>query len=270
MNGITPRTVAVVALMLPCWAWAAQSTADDRIALSADGSTLTGTNGGAGGSLGWLHNFDAGTLVGVAVEHQELGTAQWTFGSLTGAITRGSADARYSYYTEVHEGSGRDTPGPFHYGNLAAGVVGTYFHQLSVQVEDRQFDILTSHGNLPKVQVSYLWTPHLQGAISFADSVSGNLGTRLVGARLDGYGHRMNALAGIAYGPTTPAVLNLQGTPIIPGAILREGYLGITGLFPGQRSELSVIADFQNLSGSKRASLTLNYIFHVGRSRSPQ
>ena len=36
---------------------------DDRIAVSADGQTLTGTNGGGGASLGWLHNFDADTIL---------------------------------------------------------------------------------------------------------------------------------------------------------------------------------------------------------------
>ncbi len=269
MNETTLKAAAITVLLLPCWSWAAPSTTDDRIAVSADGSTLTGTNGGAGGSITWLHNFDTDTLAAVAVEHQKLATAQWTFGSLTGSLTRGTADQRYSFYGEVHEGSGTDTPGSFHYGNVAAGVIGTYFHQLSVQIEDRQFDILTSHGNLPKVQVSYLWTPHLQTAVSFANSVSGNLGTHLFAARLDRYGRRINLLAGLSYGRTTPAVLNSAGIPIVPGATLREGYVGLTGLFPDQRSELSAIADYQDLSGSsKRAIFTLNYIVHVGGSRS--
>ena len=42
------------ALLAPCGVWGADSTASDRIAVSASGSTLTGTNGGAGESLGWL------------------------------------------------------------------------------------------------------------------------------------------------------------------------------------------------------------------------
>src|ERR1019366_4563195 len=65
------------------------STAEDRIVVSADGTTLTGTNGGGGASLGYLHSFDASTIVGVAVEHQVLANAQWTFASLNGAATVG-------------------------------------------------------------------------------------------------------------------------------------------------------------------------------------
>jgi hypothetical protein len=38
--------------------------------------------------------------------------------------------------------------------------------------------------------------------------------------------------------------------------------------FSHARSELTVIADYQNLSGTKRATLTLNYIFHVGATGS--
>ena len=62
------------------------STSDDRIAVSADGTTLTGTDGGGGASLGWLHNFDTSTLAGIAIEHQGLSDAHWTFGSVNGSM----------------------------------------------------------------------------------------------------------------------------------------------------------------------------------------
>src|ERR1700685_4310480 len=84
------------------------STADDRIVVSADGTTLTGTNGGGGASLGYLHNFDASTILGVAAEHQVLADAQWTFGSLNGSAAVGPDNQRYSFYGEAHEGAGRD------------------------------------------------------------------------------------------------------------------------------------------------------------------
>src|ERR1700733_1904889 len=70
------------------------STADDRIVVSADGTTLTGTNGGGGASLGYLHNFDASTILGFAAEHQVLADAQWTFGSLNGAAAVGPDNQR--------------------------------------------------------------------------------------------------------------------------------------------------------------------------------
>ena len=104
--------------------------------------------------------------------------AHWTFGSLTGSLTRGPDDQRYSLYGEAHEGAGDDGPNAFDYHIEAAGVIGTYFHNLSAQLEDRRIDVETTHGNLPKVGLSYLWNPHLQTSVAYQHSVSGNLGTR--------------------------------------------------------------------------------------------
>jgi hypothetical protein len=46
---------------------------------------------------------------------------------------------------------------------------------------------------------------------------------------------------------------------------LKEGYVGASKPFPKLRSNLTIVADYQDLAGSKRASLTLTYIFHIGR-----
>src|ERR1700682_292905 len=111
MNGAQLFAAALLAgVCVPWVARGAESTADDRIAIAADGATLTGTHGGEGGSLGWLHHFDAASLVGVAVEHQVIqlvrGDSHWTFGSVNGSLTLGPDNARYSIFGEAHEGSG--------------------------------------------------------------------------------------------------------------------------------------------------------------------
>jgi hypothetical protein len=244
------------------------STADDRIALSLNGSTLPRTNGGGGGSVGWLHNIDADTLAGAAVEHQVISVAHWTFGSVNGAITRGSGDARYSYYGEAHEGAGDDGPQPFKYSIVALGMIGTYFHRFSVQLEDRQIEVEKTHGNLPKVGVSYLWNPHVYTTVSYIHSVSGDLGTALTSGRIDLYGPKLNYLAGISAGQASPAILN-SGFHVPGGGTLKEAYVGVTKPFPHWRGDLSLVADYQDLSGSPRFALTLNYIFHVGHHGKP-
>src|SRR4030081_1493951 len=104
VTGRLPLGAAVATLLAPLSVHAAPSTVDDRIAVSANGESLTGTNGGGGGSLTWLHNFNADALAGVGVEHQALANAHWTFGSLNGAYTFGPADQRYSVYGEAKEG----------------------------------------------------------------------------------------------------------------------------------------------------------------------
>ena len=243
---------------------AQRSTADDRIAVSADGTSLTGTNGGGGASLGYLHNFDASTIVGVAAEHQVLANAQWTFGSLNGSATVGPENQRYSFYIEAHEGSGRDAGRSFDYKIEALGVIGTFDHKLSAQIEDRRIDVESTHGNLPKVGLSYLWGPHLMTSASYQYSVSGNLGTRLPAVRIDSYWATVNLLAGVSWGPTSPVVFNLPTGLVSQVRQLKEGYIGASKPFPRVRGELTVVADYLDLSGIKKASMTVSYIFHVG------
>lgn len=259
---------------------AAPSSVDDRIAVSANGESLTGTNGGGGGSLSWLHNFDADTLAGIGVEHQALANAHWTFGSLNGSHTFGSGDQRYTAYGEAHEGGGNSGARSINYRVEVLGVVGTYFHRLSVMLEDREINIDTVSGNLPKLGVTYLWSRHFQTQLSYSYSAGGNLGTRLTAGRFDIYEPAINFLGGFSFGQATAAVLSYVPTTVctnpalpgcstnVPGTRLKEGYVGAMVPLPRVRSELSLIVDYQNLSSplvsSKRVQGTLNYIFHLG------
>jgi len=240
------------------------STADDRIVVSADGTTLTGTNGGGGASLGYLHNFDASTIVGVAVEHQVLADAQWTFASLSASAAVGPENQRYSFYGEAHEGPGRDAGREFDYKIEALGVIGTFDHKLSAQIEDRRIDVETTHGNLPKVGLSYLWGPHFMTTASYQYSVSGNLGTRLPAVRIDSYWATVNVFGGASWGPTSPVVFNLPSGLVSQVRQLKEGYVGVSKPFPKIRGELIAVADYLDLAGIKKASLTVSYIFHIG------
>ena len=273
----------VVSVLFPLRA-SCVDLSDDRIALSANGSSLTGTNGGAGASAGWLHNFDPDTLIGVAAEYQALSVSHWTFGSLSGAITRGVGDQRYTFYGDAHEGAGDDGPNAFKYRIETLGVTGTYFHQLSATVEDKQVNVETTSGNLPKLQLAYLWSPKVQTTVSYAYSFGGNLGTRLTSARVDVYGHQVNFLAGGAAGQASPSLLGnvVGGNLTLAPHQLREGYVGLVKPFTGLRSELTFIVDYQRLSGgqgavvtanntvliprsvSQRWTGTLNYVFHIG------
>jgi len=258
-------------------------SSSDRLAFSANGSSLTGTNGGAGASLGWLHNFDPDTLLGVAAEYETLSVSHWTFGSLTGAITRGPGDQRYTIYGDAHEGAGDDGPKAFKYRLETLGVTGTYFHRLSATVEDKQVNVETTHGNLPKLGLSYLWNPHVQTALAYQYSFGGNLGTRLTSGRLDLYGSVVNFLGGFAVGQAAPSLLGVNLT--LPPRHLTEGYVGLSKSLPQWRSDVTLILDYQRLSGgtgtveaatlggpettffsianSTRITGTLNYIYHL-------
>lgn len=260
----------LLALMLPQSPSRADSPASaDRIFMSVDGSTLTGTNGGGGASLGWLHDFSPGSIAGVAVEHQVLADSQWTFGSLNGSLGLGPENERFNIYAEAHEGGGVDDSHSFRYEIEAAGVIGTFFHKLSAQAEDKRVDVESTHGNLPKLGLSYLWGPHLLTTAAYQYTVSGNLGTRVTSARLDVYEAKMDFLAGTAFGQASPAILNiatnLNSTSVLtPAHELHEEYVGVSKPFARWHSDLTMTADYLDLSGIVRATLTLTYIVHIG------
>ncbi len=109
--------------------------------------------------------------------------------------------------------------------------------------------------------------PHVLTAVSYADSVSGNLGTHLTSARIDVYTSKVNFLAGAAFGQVSPTVLGLEF--VVPGKSLREGYVGVTKPLPHTRGALTLVVDYQDLSGSNRVAVTLSYIFHVGHHGKP-
>jgi hypothetical protein len=267
---------ALVFALTPLGAAAQQSAPSsfDRIVVTGNGSSLTGTNGGGGGSLAWLHNFDPDALLGIAAEHQVLSVSHWTFGSLSGAITVGPGSQRYTFYGEAHEGAGDDNGKAFKYQIEALGVTGTYFHRLSATLEDKQIDVESTHGNLPKVGLSYLWSPHLQTALSYQYSFGGNLGTHLTSGRIDVYGP-VNFLGGFAVGQAAPSVLGFALT--LPPHDLKEGYVGVSKSFRQLRSDLTFIVDYQHLSGgtatvngvlgtvpvTTRWTGTLSYTWHL-------
>ena len=261
MTSAMRAAAVLVGLLAPYTVTAATSTSSDRISVIGDGSTLTGTDGGEGGSLTWLHNFNTDTLLTIGAEHQRLGDAHWTFGSLSGSIGTEIGGGRYNFYAEGHEGAGVDGPHSLKYRIEAVGASGTYFHQLTVLLEARRIDVETTHGNLPKIGISYLWTPQWLTTVNFQDSVGGNLGTELTSVRVDHYSKAVNLLAGGVYGRASPTIIDLG--IVSPGHILREGYVGASKTF-GRRTDVSLTTDFLNLSGSKRWTWTLGFMFHLG------
>ncbi len=248
-------TGIVVTLLLSCRAWAA-SEVDDRLTLMASGSTLTHADNGGAAAVGWLHNFNASAILGAAAQYQTIANSHWTFGSLSLAYGLGEAAHRSNFYAEVDEGSGADPAHSYDYSIVGGGLFQNLTRQLLVQLEDKQIDIDTTHGNLPKVGVQFVWSPTLLTGVAYAHSVSGNLGTRLWSARIDRYGKTLNLIVGGATGKATPAVVDLQTGIRTPGLTLNEGFLGITKPFP--RVEVTLLGDYLKIANIERVTLTLN------------
>jgi hypothetical protein len=232
---------------------------DDRLLLSADHMSLTNTSGGGGGSINWLRNVGAASVVGLGGEYESLAGSHWAFGNLTGSW--GLPAEQLNVYGEAHLGGGNTGEHHFSYVIVAAGLIRTFAHKFSVQLEDRQLDIDVSHGNLPKLGVTLLASPQWLMALGWQKSVSGNLGTDLGSLRVDHYAHSFNLLFGGAGGRASPAVVDLHTGLVLPGQTLREGFLGISKTF--SRTELQLLGDYLNLSGSERITVTLSCTVHL-------
>ncbi len=263
-RGRTALTCALALLLVR----APLATADssDRLLLSANGETLTDTNGGAGVTVGWLHNFDPNTLLEVGAEHQVISNAEWTVGSLDGSVTLGGAGTRCTLYGDVREGAGDVGSSAFKYAVEDLGAIATWTNGWSMQAEDRQIDVQTTHGNLPKLGLLYLWNRRWLGSVAYSYSVGGNLGTRLTTASLQESGTAFNPLFGIAFGQASPPVIDLEtGVVLAPGQTLKEGYTGFSMPVHAWHGDITVIADYVELASTRRATLTVNYIRQLGR-----
>jgi len=248
--------------------FAAAAVDDQRLVLSTDGSTLSGGSGGGGGSVTWLRNIGSDAAIGAGADYQQVANAHWTTGTASGSLALGQGEAKPHIYVEVHEGAGDIGTHAFHYSLAAAGVLGALTPRLSVQLEERRIDIDTSHGNLPKLGLSFQATPQLLASASYAYSLGGNLGTKLTTVRLDYSAKSFSGLLGAVWGPAAPAVFDLIGQVVRPGPSLKEGFAGI-GKAVG-RTQWLLVGDYQDVEGTKRTSVTLACTVHLPASGQPQ
>jgi hypothetical protein len=235
----------------------------DRLTLSGSGSELTETDDkGGGGSLNWLHYFTPNALFGLGAEHQFVEDAKMTFGSIRGSWARGEPSSRFSIFGEVSYGEGDDDGRDFDYGVAVLALSQNLTSKFSVQLEGRQIDIDTSHGNLPKLSLTYLLTPRLLSSVSYAHSVGGNLGTELTSARIDYYGQHANLIFGGASGRADPTVLVLEPGVVLPASQSKQGFLGIGKTF--KRGEVLLLGDYLEVGESEKVTVTLSFTAYIG------
>jgi hypothetical protein len=235
---------------------------DPRLVLSGNGETFNNNHGGGGGSANFLTNLGPGNYLGLGAEYQNVAGSHWTLGDFSGGYTFGQDLPKTTLYGEAHLGAGNISEEAFHYRVLAGGLLTTLNSWLTTQLEERYIDIDKSHGNLPKIGFSVRPTLQLMATLSYAQSFGGNLGTRLGTLRLDYVGTHFSLLAGGAYGPVAPFVINIDtGQLVVPAAILREGFVGV-GKTLG-RTDWQLLGDYQSIEGLRRTTITLNCTLHL-------
>jgi len=236
---------------------------DNRLVLSGDGASLTGVNGnGGGGSISYLGQVSPNALVGVAGEYQTLAGSHWEFGSLNLAYSHAlSQRTRWSISGEAHEGSGMSGSKHFGYAIEALGAGLAVPGGLALSVEERQIDVDTSHGSLPKAGLSKTWGTHWMTSVGYAQSSGGNLATQYGLARIDFLSRPIQLVAGGDFGHVAPAVLNIAGILLPQARRLSEEFVGVTR--PTRHVDLSLLADRIDLQGIVRLTLTLTATVHL-------
>ncbi len=235
----------------------------DRLTLSGSRSEfLDSSDEGSAGALSWLHYFSPDALFGIGAEHQYVEDASLTFGALRGSLGRGEPSSRFNIFGEVDYGEGDDDGREFDYAVAVLALSQNFTRSFSVQLEGRQIDIDRSHGNLPKLSLTYLLTPRLLASVSYAHSVGGNLGTELTSARFDYYGPYVNLTLGGGSGRADPSVLILEPGVVLPASQSKQGFLGIGRTF--KRAEIQLLADYLEVASSEKVTVTFSFTAFIG------
>lgn len=235
----------------------------NKLTLSGSASSFVDTDDdGGGGSLSYLHYFTPDFLAGLGVDHTFVEEAKLTYGSIRGVWGHGDPGSRFTLFGEYYNGDGDDDGRKFDYEVAVLGISQAITSKFSIQLETRDIDIDTTNGNLPKLGLTYVWSPRFVTNISYAESVSGNLGTELYSARFDYYGKHVNLLLGGSTGKANPAVLVLQPGVVLPPSYSNEGFLGIGKTF--KRGEVTLVGDYLEVSGAEKVTVTLSFTAFLG------
>jgi hypothetical protein len=232
------------------------SVTDDRLIVGANGATVSGAGRGAGGSASWVEDLPK-AVVALTADYQTLGSSRWGYGAISVSFSSGSG----TYYAEINRGAGENglADGNHHFAYDAAtiGAGATIGKKVSLQLETRQIDIDTAHGNLPKATFEYLWLPGLRTSATYARSVTGNLGTKITALGLE-YDRTVTWLAGAGAGHVSPPIVNLESSQSV--AQYRQAYVGIST--EPASTVWSVVIDHLRVGGIRRTMLSVTCSLH--------
>lgn len=234
----------------------------DRLTLSASGARQIDVDDGGGGSLNYLHYFTPNALFGIGAEHQFIADARLNFGSLRGAWSHGEPASKFTLFGEWNYGQGDDSGRDYDYSTAVLGISQALSSKFFVELESKQVDIDTTHGNLPKLGLTYLWTPRFLTYISYAYSVGGNLGTELTSGRVEYFWPGWNLKVGGATGQADPSVLVLVPGVTLPAVNSKQGFVGIGKTF--SRGEVQLLGDYLETGESEKVTVTLSFTAYLG------
>ena len=174
-----------------------------------------------------------------------------------------SSEANHAADSEVHPtwafDGVKDT-----YCRLLAQLTVKASNSLFVTLDDRYFDIDTTHGHLFGVETVFVPMPELSFAARYSRSGGGNLDSALASVRFD-YFHGLHWLGGATDGHSAPGVFE----HVFAGnsGDLRQYFVGLG--VPWGKVELTLMSEWLDLDGNRQRALTLVVSVPLPTARSP-
>lgn len=243
---------------------AAPDLKSDALLLSLDFSELSPGSGGGRAAVDWLRSARPGILWVAGISSSRLDDSEWTVGRF-GVFAE--ASPRLGLRGDAHLGGGRRGGQGFDYRLFSAGMTWEILDQrLYLDLEDRYFDVDTSHGNLAQVGLRFLPGRRLSAGLAYYRATGGNTEADFVSGRLDVTAGRLRFLGGFALGRTRPEVVGMIGGDATD---LEQVYVGVAFPVAGKPvagtpvagtslagSELTVVVDVAWASSPGRVTTT--------------
>ena len=179
--------------------------------------------------------------------------SHWSFGKGSAAFR--PAD-KFILEGQARIGAGHTGNTSFPYRVFNGTLTYQSFSRLHLRFGTEQIRIAETHGNIVKPGVTLLVSRLVAADMTYAGSVSGNVGTAYLAGRIDVAAQPAGFFGGVAAGHTTPEVFDLHvGMPPTQQS-LWEGYFGVR--LEVWRAEWNVVSDFTSVGETRKRAVTLS------------
>ena len=234
--------------------------AGDFLAISGSVDRYGPGSLGSNGSLDWVHAPGADRTYTLGFGVYSVNSSRWSFGKLGGAY---HWNARTTVQGQASIGGGHTDGNGFGYQIYDGSLTYKVNPRIYARLGDQFFQVAGSREHLVKPGLLVVPTRRLQADITYAHSVSGDVGTQYVFGRIDVTARSLHFLGGFSAGRSSPQHLNLDiGSP--PASQnFQEGFFGVG--VPLSKTVLSVVADVLNADPTRRRSVTINWKVPIGK-----
>ena len=256
-------TAATVSVAAPPEGDSSAASSDNSILVAASADRFSSGDLGLNASLDWIHHFASRTGVqrthtlGAAV--YSAGDSRWSFAKL------GAAYPLIDYLTvqgQASVGGGKTAGQGFGYQVYDSSVSAKADPRAYFRLGHQFYQIAGSRSHLLKPGLVLVPTHQVQADLTYARSVSGNIGSRFFSGRIDFSTRTIDWLGGFSSGDSTPENLNLEIGSTPRTQRFRDVFMGASFRLP--QSVLTVMADFLDTQPGNRSRLTIAWKVPIG------